>query len=96
MEKTRTTMRIAGKEYAMTSYDSKEHVERVAAYVDRKITELELATRLPSAQLAVLTAVNIADDMLKAQDENTRLRKELLKAQQALEAARREGSAKAK
>jgi len=77
MDKIRTTVRIAGKDYAMTSYDSEAHVQRVAHYVDRKMTELSLATRLPSAQLAVLTALNVTDDMLKSRDENNRLRREI-------------------
>ena len=77
MEKIRTTVKIAGKEYNMTSYDSEEYVQRVANYVDRKMNELSLATRLPSNQLSVLTALNVADDMLKAHDEHNRLRREL-------------------
>jgi len=77
MEKIRTTVRIAGKDYAMTSYDSEAHVQRVAHFVDRKMTELGLAMRLPSAQLAVLTALNVTDDMIKAHDENSRLRREI-------------------
>ena len=85
MEKIRTTVRVAGKEYTIASYDSQEHVQRVAAYVDRKMNELNLATRLPSAQLAVLTAVNVTDDMLKAQDEVRRLRKELGEARERIE-----------
>ena len=85
MDKIRTTVRVAGKEYTIASYDSQEHVQRVAAYVDRKMNELNLATRLPSAQLAVLTAVNVTDDMLKAQDEVRRLRKELGEAREQLE-----------
>ena len=85
MEKIRTTVRVAGKEYTIASYDPQEHVQRVAAYVDRKMNELNLATRLPSAQLAVLTAVNVTDDMLKAQDEVRRLRRELGEAREQLE-----------
>ena len=61
----------------MTSSDSEAYVRRVAAYVDRKIGELTLATRLPAADAAVLTAITLADDVFKAQDENTRLRREL-------------------
>ena len=70
MEKIRTTVHILGKEYTMTSYDPESYVQRVASFVDRKMTELSLSTRLPYAQLAVLTALNVADDMLKAHDEN--------------------------
>ena len=36
-----------------------------------------------------LAALNIADDMLKAHDEITRLRRELMETQQKLEAARK-------
>ena len=77
MEKKRVTIRVAGKDYNMTSSDSEAYVRRVAAYVDRKIGELTLATRLPAADAAVLTAITLADDAFKAQDENTRLRLEL-------------------
>ena len=77
MEKIRTTVRILGKEYNMTSYDPEEYVQRVASYVNRKMSELSLSTRLPYAQLAVLTALNVTDDMLKAHDENNRLKREL-------------------
>lgn len=94
MEKTRTTVRIAGKEYAMASYDSEDYVQRVAHYVDRKMTELSLATRLPAAQLAVLTALNVADDMLKAHDENNRLRREIGLVREEMEALKRAAAGK--
>lgn len=77
MQKIRTTVRIAGKEYTIASYDSEEYVNRVASYVDRKMNELNLATRLPAAQLAVLTAVNATDDMMKSREEIRRLRAEI-------------------
>ena len=50
---------------------------RVAAWVDRRMSELSAATHLPAAQLAVLTAVNAADDMMKSRDEIRRLKAEL-------------------
>ena len=89
MEKIRTTVRVAGKDYTIASYDSEAHVQRVADYVDRKLSELSMATRLPQAQLSVLAALNIADDMLKAHDEITRLRRELMETQRQLEEARK-------
>ena len=85
-EKTRVTVRIAGKDYTITSYDSPEYVARVAAYVDREMTELSLATHLPAAQLAVLAAINATDDMMKSRDEIRRLRKELDELRERLEA----------
>lgn len=72
----------------MTSYDSEEYIHRVATYVDRKLTELSIATRLPSPQLSVLVALNVADDMLKAHDENNRLKRENGLLREQLEALR--------
>ena len=77
MEKIRTTVRIAGKDYTMSGYDSEDYVRRVALHVDRKIRELSMTTRMSSQDVAVLTAVLNADEMFKAQDENTRLRREM-------------------
>lgn len=85
MDKIRTTVRIAGHEYTLTSYDSAEHVQRVAKYVDRMLNDLTLSARLPAAQTAVLAAVTIADDMIKARDEVTKLKKELAGANKKLE-----------
>ena len=85
MQKIRTTVKIAGKEYNIAGYDSEEHVQRVAAYVDRKMNELALATKLPPAQLAVLTAVNATDDMIKSRDEVLRLRREVEQLRAELE-----------
>ena len=77
MEKHRVALKIAGKEYTLVSTDPEEHVRRVGAYVDLRLKETELATRLPAHSAAVLTCMNIADELLKAQDENARLRREL-------------------
>lgn len=86
MAKIKTTVRVAGRDYALVGGESEEQTRRVAIYVDRKMTELALASRLDSQTVAVLTAMNIAEDLLKAQDENTSLRRELLSMQEKLEA----------
>lgn len=85
MQKIRTTVRIAGKEFAISSYDSEEYVQNVAQWVDRKMKELYEASHLPAAQLAVLTAVNATDDMMKSREEIRRLRKELEAAKAEIE-----------
>ena len=87
MEKIRTTVRIAGKEYTIASYDTEEYVNRVAEWVDRRMEELAAATKLPAAQLAVLVAVNAADDMMKSRDEIRRLEAELEALRAQLEPA---------
>ena len=85
MEKIRTTVRIAGREYTIASYDSEEHVNRVAKWVDRSMNELAAATKLPAGQLAVLTAVNATDEMMKSRDEIRRLQAEIDELRDRLE-----------
>ena len=83
-------VKIAGKDYTITSYDDEAYVQRVATYVDRRMEELSAAAKLPSAQLAVLTAMNVTDDMLKAPDEIRRLRAELSEVRAENEALKKE------
>ena len=88
MAKIKTTVRVAGRDLTLVGEESEEHIRRVAVYVDRKLTELSLASRLDMQTVAVMTAMNIADDLLKAQDENTHLRRELLAMQEKMEELR--------
>lgn len=81
MEKIKTIVSVGGKEYTIVSEDPVAHVKRVGVYVDRKLQEIEKASKLPTNMAAVLTALNIADELLKAHDENTKLRKELMSLQ---------------
>lgn len=90
MEKIKTTVRISGKEYAISSYDSEAYVQNVAAWVDRKMKELAQATRLPTGQLAVLAAVNATDDMMKSREEIRRLKQELESARAEIERLKHE------
>ena len=76
MEKQKTSVFVAGKEYTVVSSDPPEYLRRVAAYADRKLREISLATRLPQAQADARAAMNLADELMKAQDENQRLRRE--------------------
>ena len=67
------TVTVAGKPYTLVSSDPPEFVRRVAAYVDRQLTETASATKLPSGQAAVLTCFRLAEELLRAQDENREL-----------------------
>ena len=82
MEKQKTTVRVAGREYTLVSSDSPEYIGRVAAYVDRKISEAALAAHLPVDKAAVLVSLNFADDLMRANAENSRLRRELMTLRQ--------------
>ena len=77
MEKQTITVLVAGKNYTLASSDPPDYVRRVAAYVDRKLSETAAMTKLPSAQGAVLTCFQLADELMKAQDENRMLRRQM-------------------
>ncbi len=72
LEKTRTVVSIGGKEYAMAGEESEEYIHRVAMFVDKKINELKANyINLSTNELAILTAVNIADELIKMKYEHT-------------------------
>lgn len=77
MEKQKITVSVAGKPYTLVSSDPPEYVKRVAAYVDRKMRETMTVTNLQAAQAAVLACFNLAEEVMKAQDENRVLRRQI-------------------
>jgi len=63
MEANKVSVRIYGHDYVLTGEKSRDHMIRVAAYVDTKIHEVAAGFKNGSATaLAVLSAVNIADE----------------------------------
>ncbi len=81
MEKQKISVRVAGKNYTLVSSDPPDHVRRVAALVDRKLSEMELVSGMAAQQASVLTCFNLADELLKARDENTELKRRLQQTQ---------------
>ncbi len=82
MMKQKTTVYLGGRAYTVSSSDAPEYLQRVAAYADRKLKETMTATRLPAQQAYALAAMNLSDELMKAQDENQRLRRRLRQLQQ--------------
>ena len=79
------TLRIAGRDYTVPSADAPEHVRRTAVYMDRKIAEMATSGFVNRETAAVLAGLTVADELLTAQDDNTRLRRELMQARQELQ-----------
>ena len=82
MEKRKYTVTVAGKTYTLVSSDGPESVRRIAEYVDRQLRETAAVTNLPSGQTAVLACFNLAEELMKAQDENRVLRRQMEKQQE--------------
>ncbi len=77
MDKQKTVVYVGGRGYSLVSTESPEYMRRLAAYVDRKLREVAVATGRPSGEVAVLSALNMADELMKAQDENSLLRRQM-------------------
>ena len=93
LEKTRTVVNICGKEYAMVGTDSEEYIHRVAILVDRKMGELKSGSiNMNTADLAVLAALNIADDYLKLKYEFGQVSAELAQLKEEVKKARIENA----
>ncbi len=78
MEKTKTVVNIAGKDYTICGTESAEYIHRVALKVNGKFNEVKNDNPdLNNMQLAMLTSINIADDYIKLLDEAEVLKSEL-------------------
>ncbi len=71
------SVQIAGRDYTLSSAGSPEHTQRVAALVDRKMRELMAGGVANRESAAVLAALTYAEELIRAQDDNTRLRRKL-------------------
>ena len=61
-ERNTVTVKIYGQEYNISGEASREHIMRVADYVDSKMQEISEAANISTSGAAVLAAVNIADE----------------------------------
>lgn len=79
-----TTVQIFGQEYKIRGFEDKSYVQRVAGYVDERMRELSQASSsLSQERLAVLTALNIADELFQ---ESKRSSEKLLSVEQRTDA----------
>jgi len=77
-EPNRVIVRIGGREYKMKGFASEEYIHKVAIYVDKKMEEIgKRQPALSTTMLAVLTAINLADEILQQKEEIERLHREL-------------------
>lgn len=69
-DKTKVAVEIYGMQYRLSGNESDGHLRRVADLVDSQMRKIAAGyPRLDLPRLAVLAAVNIADDFLKYQEK---------------------------
>ena len=73
----RVTMNICGEEYTLVAEEAPSYMQRVAKYVDGKMSELTGTAKISRNDAAVLAAVNITDELFKAQEAAENLRRQL-------------------
>jgi len=71
-------IKVFGQTFTVKSDSEEAHIQEVARYVNEKIDEILKKTRtVSSLNVAVLTALNIADDLLKEREKRIALLKEV-------------------
>ncbi len=77
-EKTRSTVEIYGETYTIVGDENPEHIFKVASLVDKKMREIkEKNQNLDTRKLAVLTALNTVNELLKCEEELARLKRKM-------------------
>ena len=75
--KNKVTVTIAEREYTLVGTEDEAYVRQIAQYVDKQITDVMEGARVSLADGAVLSAVNIADELFKEQAAAENLRRQL-------------------
>ena len=70
----RVVVDICGEEYTLIAEESAAYMQRGGSYVGGKMQEVLSGARVGRTDAAVLTAVNIADELFKAQTSAEQLR----------------------
>lgn len=79
--KNKTQVIIAGKIYTLSGYESEEYLQRVAAYLNGKISEfksMEGYSRLSPDLRNIMLDLNMADDYFKMKKKIEELERELM------------------
>ena len=83
--KRSVTVQIAGVRYALKTEEDDRWVKSVAAFVDGKIREVQKHTRTVDTQaVAVLTALQIAEELFNERRQSSELRKKIREKGQSL------------
>jgi Uncharacterized protein conserved in bacteria len=74
--KNRVTVEIYGDSYPLKSDADPEQIKKVAAFLDARIRETALSNpRVSTTRIAILAALNIADEYLRLKSDYQQLRR---------------------
>ena len=78
--KTNAEVVIDGKVYTLSGYEEPEYLQKVAAYINSKISEIDRMDgmkNLPANMKSVMIELNIADDYFKAKSQVEKLERDM-------------------
>lgn len=79
-QKNNVEVKIKGRYYNITASEPEEYIYKICSYVDRKMSQVaQMNSRINTDMVAVLAAINICDDMYKANLSEENLRAQILK-----------------
>ena len=70
----RVVITICGEEYTLVAEETPAYMQKVGGYVNDKMTEVMDAAKVGRTDAAVLTAVNLTDELFKSQAAAEQLR----------------------
>ena len=68
------TVNSCGEDYTLVAEEAPSYMQKVGGYVDAKLTEMLNTAKVGRTDAAVLTAVNIADELFKEREAAEGLR----------------------
>ena len=83
-DKRSVEVQILGQRMALKADDDPRHVERLASYVKRKVDEASARGPISSSKLALLAALNIADDYFRALEEAREFKRQVAAKSRAM------------
>lgn len=85
--KTNAEVIIGGKVYTLSGLESEEYLQKVASYLNGKLTEFSASeswAKLNTDYRNILMEINIADDYFRAQKDAASLREEIAQKEKDL------------
>ena len=76
----RVVVTICGEDYTFVAEESTSYMQKVGSYVGDKMTEILNGAKVGRTDAAVLTAVNLADELFKEQSASEALRVQIQQA----------------
>ena len=73
----RVVVNICGEDYTLVADESASYMQKVSTYVNDKLDEVLTGAKVGRTDAAVLTAINITDELFKAQAAAEQLRSQI-------------------